>query len=239
MDILYKRNLENALAIRSLDLSIGSSLDDLYDTRLASYTHFTSGSDIVRIEVEFSAPLLIDSIGVGGHSFGDGSTISVNGGPAEPLSIKTALVRLSVPEENSLFEIEIYDPTLTPGEPRYIGRLELGERYKTPDISPSVKIDAISSSDAVFSSSRQVYGYRRSPFSRLSVQLPVVEPAEGKALIEFFKYVDIFVPFFISTKDDCLEIADNYTVLSDSNLLAFQLTEGLFYTSSLVLSEVF
>ena len=238
MNLLYKRNLETATVLTSLDLAVGYRINSLYDTRLASYTLFTAGSDIVRIHIEFEDVLSVDSVGIGGHSFGEGSTLSVNGNPAQEFSTRTGLVLLDNPLTVSSFDLEIYDPSLSPGGERYIGRLELGDYYITPDISPGIKIDSVSSSDAVFSSSRQVYGYRRAPYARLSLQMPLVETPERRQLMGFFQYVDLFVPFFASLGEECLDIADNYVVLSDNNMLAFQLTEGRFYTCSMVLSEV-
>ena len=239
MEILYKRNLETSTVISSLDLSIGYDLDSLYDTRLATYTQFTSGSDIIRIHVEFDTALTVDAIGVGGHNFGPDATLSVNNGSPQPFGQRHAIIFLDAPISATSFDFEFKDPLLSPGDTRYIGRLELGEYYQPPDISHQLKVDAVSNSEAIFSSSRQVYGYRKSPYSRISIQMPLVEIEEGRDLIAFFRYVDVFIPFFVSFDKECFEIRDNYVVLSENNLLAFQLTEGKFYQSSMILSEVF
>ena len=238
MIFLYKRNLETASSLSSLDIAPVSDINNLYDTRLSSYALFVPGDNTVEISIEFPAALPFDTIGLGGHSFGEGTTISVNGGEAFTVSQRHAVVNVGT-DAQSVINLLITDPTLSPGNPCYIGRLEIGEGYKTPDISSQVKLDNVSDSDVILSASRQSYGYRKAPYVRASFQFPYITTEERLVMGAFFQYVDIFVPFFVGMDEDCIEVYDNYVILEETQTLSFQLSDAMHYTSSVTISEVF
>ena len=238
MIFLYKRNLQEASALSSLDIAPVSDINNLYDTRLSSYALFTPGDNTVEIDIEFPEPLSYDTIGLGGHSFGEGTTISVNGGEAVAVSQRHAVVNVGA-DSQSVINLLITDPTMLPGTPRYIGRLEIGEGYKTPDISSQVKLDNVSNSESILSTSRQSYGYRKAPYARSSFQFPYITTEERRVMGEFFQYVDVFVPFFASMDEDCIDVFDNYVILEETQTLSFQLNDAMHFSSSVTISEVF
>ncbi|RLD22214.1 MAG: hypothetical protein DRI69_01880 [Bacteroidetes bacterium] len=238
MIFLYKRNLQTATAIASPDISPISEVANLYDTRLSTYALFAPAGNTVSISIPFDEALQFDTIGIGGHSFGEGTTISINGGEAFPVPRRHAVINVGADSQTDI-NILITDPTLIARIPRYIGRLEIGEGYKTPDISAQIKLDNVSNSEAILSASRQSYGYRKAPYARSSFQFPYITTDERRVMGEFFQYVDVFVPFFVGMDEDCIEVFDNYVILEETQTLSFQLSEALHYTSSITVSEVF
>jgi len=239
MLFLYKKNLQTAVSITSTDTSPLTDITRLYDTRLSSFVIFVPGDNTVTIHVSFAESLPYDAIGLGGHSFGEGSTMSVNGGAPLPVTRRHAIVEQELGASTE-FDIIITDPTMGAGDLRYIGRLEIGVLYRSPDVSSQIKIDIVSNSDALFSSSRQVYGYRRDPYARASFQFPLIDTDQRRLMSLVFQYVDVFVPFLAMLEEECYGVSmnTNYVVLEETGVLSFQLNDAMLYTSSITLSEV-
>jgi hypothetical protein len=210
---------------------------NLFDTRLSNYTMFSTSGSTIHIHILMPGQLEINAIGLGGHSFSDGSTLIVNGNGPYPVTAVHAFVETETFSAQS-FDIVITDPSIVPGTLSYIGRLELGLSYEFPGISVNVKVDEVSNSNTIISASRQAYGYRRASYTRASVQFPLIERADMDEMTNIFKYVDTFTPFFVTLDEDCVEGTTNYGILEDTNTLAFQMNEAQVFSSSLSISEV-
>jgi len=237
MKWLYRKNLEKSTLITSPQIVPSSRARNMYDTRLAVYALFSTAGSEFEINIVMPGVLQIDAVGVGGHNFSEGSTLSVNGGGALPMSQVHALVDVGdITAQN--FKVIINDPSIQLGETRYIGRLEIGLTYSFPGISYNVKLDEVSNSETILSASRQAYGYRRVTYTRGSVQFPMITREQMEEMTNIFKYLDTFTPFFTHFDEDCIEGKTNYGILEDTKTLSFQMNEAQVYTTSLSISEV-
>lgn len=127
-----------------------------------------------------------------------------------------------------------------------IGRLELGELYHPPVINDQLVASEVSNSVLSLSSSRQAYGYRRTTYTRGTIQFPIVESDEAFELLAFYQDVDIFVPFFIAFDEDCILAKTNYAILEETETLPLNYqysreaeSANHYWTSSLTFSEVY
>ena len=237
MKWLYRKNLEKSTEISSPQVSPVTPLRNLFDTRLSNLVRFSTSGSTIDIHILMPGQLEINAIGIGGHSFGENTTLVVNGHGPYPVEQVHAFVETEEFAAQSI-DITITDPSIIPGVPIYIGRLELGLSYEFPGISVNVKVDEVSNSNAIISASRQAYGYRKATFTRASVQFPLIERDQMDQMIAAFKYVDIFTPFFVTFDEECVIGNTNYGILEDTKTLAFQMNEAQVFSSSLVISEV-
>ncbi len=238
MKLLYKRDLETSLVLSSPEASVVTPIENLYDTRLSSYVLFVIPVNEVNIHIEFSELHTVDAVGLAGHNFSASATISVNGNTPTSLT-KVHSVNPFDAITDSIFDVKITDPGMNPGDARFIGRLEIGDLSPFPDISSSIKVDEISSSTAIMSDSRQAYGYRRTSYTRISLQFPFVTVAERLHMMDVFKYVDVFTPFFTLMDEVCINKGTFYGIFEDTKTLAFQFNDAHLYTTSVTISEVF
>jgi hypothetical protein len=164
--------------------------------------------------------------------------MTIDGVGTSPVEQRHAIVEFPSASLSSI-DITITDPTLLPGETRYIGRLEIGAVTTLPGVSSDFKIDEVSNSTAILSDSRQAYGYKRVPYTRVSFQFPVLDEAERAGLSAIYEYLDVFIPGFLSFNETCITVDTIYGIIEETGTLSFQFNEAGFYTSSATVSEVY
>lgn len=117
-----------------------------------------------------------------------------------------------------------------------IGRVAIGAAVQMPGIRPIYDVDHITNANRVISQSRQVYGGPVVIYRRVNVSFPNID--DQSELLEFFKEVDLYSPFFVQFDADCpMKEEALYAVVSEDTL-PFNFNDT-FYTSRLSFEEVF
>lgn len=126
---------------------------------------------------------------------------------------------------------------LPTGNYEVIGRVALGNKVSFPAIRTVYDVDLISTANRTLSDSQQLYGGPKVIYKRVSVSFPYIQdPAE---LMQIFRDVDLYNPFFLSFDEECITGPENlYCTLSEDSL-PLNHNDAKFFTSRLSFTEVF
>jgi len=235
MVILAKDFIDEDTEITSVEMIPGYNIADLGDWRLSRYVRFEN-QGLIEITVKLPLAKQITGIGIAGHNLSENTVIAINGGAYKPIaSLSHTLIQILL--DTDTVTLHIMDPSTPIIQ---IGRIIVGEKYKTPYIADNVQVTLLDTSAVLLSSTRQPYGYDGATGRQVSVQFPVIEQGvETDEYRDFLSYVGKYKPFILDFDIECFDERILYGIVANDKIISFQLNDAHFWTSMLTIEETY
>lgn len=118
-----------------------------------------------------------------------------------------------------------------------IGRISIGASEQLPKIAPTYDVEYTSNANVSLSQSMQVYGGPVVIYKTVNMRFPIIE--QKKELLDFFKTVDVYNPFYVYFNDRCPMDEDALYCRLSNPTLPFNYNEANIFTGQLSFQEVF
>jgi hypothetical protein len=197
----------------------------------------------VLFDQTYQSKITATDLLIGGNTINDGDVVLLRANDVDSFNAGTPL------DEVVTWSEDIIKHNFTKGSYQYywlsvnssnvvdIGRLYLGTAYTTPDISPTITHDKISTSIRSRSVSGQTYMDRGYFYEMINTTYPAATHEEKAELFEIFETIDIGVPFFVTFDESCSDLGTLYVTLEENELRATLLSNPDYYTIGITLRE--